>query len=196
MNIKKALTYIAIGFALTVLDFHITIGKASVGILPAFLGYFLLFLAYDKLGDYVAEKNYLKWVALILAAFYLLVWVGDIFNKEEYATIYGLVSAVKQSLHIISGVYFFLLFGVLENIAQDYNVPKKKTVRRLKYINFGAVVFAALLSFIAELVPLTFTAIVAICGGLVGVIATIITIFVLFGFTKALASQDAQPQQA
>ena len=196
MNIKKALTFIAVGFSLAVLDIHITIGSASVGILPAFLGYILLYLAYDQLGPYVEEKKYLKWVALILAIFYILVWVGEIFNKEEYETISGLIGAVKQSLHIVSGVYFFLLFSVLEVIAQDYNVPKLKRFRRLKFINFGAVVFSAFLAFIVELVPFVFTAIVVISGALVAAIAIIITIFVLFGFLKNLKTETVQTQKA
>ena len=48
MNIQKALTFIAFGFLFTLLNININ----SINFTPSFIGWILLFLAYDNLGTY------------------------------------------------------------------------------------------------------------------------------------------------
>ena len=67
MDLKKALTYVAIGFLFTLINLNITIGTITINFTPDFVGWILFFLAFDKLGSYVEGKTYLKWMALVLA---------------------------------------------------------------------------------------------------------------------------------
>ena len=75
MNIKKGISYVAFGFLFTLVNFNINFPSVSINIMPDFIGWLLFFLAFDKLGDYVSSKPYLKWMALALMIVSGAVWL-------------------------------------------------------------------------------------------------------------------------
>ena len=85
MNLKKALTFIAFGFLFTLVDLNLIVNGAQINFTPSFIGWILLFLAFDNLGDYVKDKIYLKWLSLILTVAYAVIWFLD-FAKPELST--------------------------------------------------------------------------------------------------------------
>ncbi|MBQ5442721.1 MAG: hypothetical protein IIT47_04050, partial [Oscillospiraceae bacterium] len=112
-------------------------------VIPDFIGWALLFRAYDMLGSYMEGKKYLKWAFLILLILSAVTWTYDLFMPEQAAP-----QLLYTVITLISVVAMFLFFGVLEKIAADYQSPRQSTLRMLKYINVvlhAAVVILAML---------------------------------------------------
>ena len=65
MNIKKALTYIAFGFAFTLINFNLTISNVTINIMPDFIGWILILLGINNLTDYV-DRPILKWGSVVM----------------------------------------------------------------------------------------------------------------------------------
>ena len=176
MDIKKALSYIAFGFLFTLVNFNLTLNGHSVNIMPEFVGWILFFLAFDKLGDYISDKTYMKWISLILViatgAIYILEIMGVEFDISIFKTICGLVSAG----------YLFILFGCLENVARDYGSNKESTLGILKIINLVLYVGATVLAIVANnpnLEGLVFLVMILLVMALVSAIITAVVLFKL-----------------
>ncbi|MBQ1384382.1 MAG: hypothetical protein IIY74_03210 [Firmicutes bacterium] len=48
------------GALFTLVNFNLTFGETSVNVMPNFAGWILVYLACGLLGDYIADKAYLK----------------------------------------------------------------------------------------------------------------------------------------
>ena len=55
MDLKKGLTYVSFGILFTLADFYLSIGNFQINIFPDFIGWILLYLAFDKFGEYTEE---------------------------------------------------------------------------------------------------------------------------------------------
>ena len=182
MDIKKGLSYVAFGFLFTLVNFNLTFNGTTVNIVPDFIGWILFFLAYDKLGDYLKDKIYLKWMSLGLAIFTAVEWILAIAKPELSMDI------VKTVMDIVSIVYTFILFGALEKIAYDYGSDKESTIHILKYLNiaiYALFVAAALLSALVD----EKYAVFALVFGLAALVAAIITCVVLFKLKKEISEK-------
>ena len=129
MDLKKALTYIAFGFLFTLANFNLSLNGTTVNIMPDFIGWILFFLAYDRLGDYISSRPYMKWAALILAVLSCGLWVlelaGSLFPAD----------ALRTVVNIASLIYMYVLFDCLERVTGDRIPQRTMTVRVLKYFN-------------------------------------------------------------
>ena len=65
-SLKRGLSFVAFGFLFTLVNLNLTLNGTTVNVIPDFIGWALLFRAYDMLGHYMDGKNYLKWTFLIL----------------------------------------------------------------------------------------------------------------------------------
>ena len=60
MNLRKGLTLIAFGFLFTLIDLNLTLNGKTLNVTPDFIGWILMYLAIDNLGDYADRKPILK----------------------------------------------------------------------------------------------------------------------------------------
>ena len=129
MNLKKGLSFVAFGFFFTLVNVNLRLNGTAVNITPDFVGWILLFLAFDKLGDYVAGKVYIKWLSLLLIVMSAAEWIYEVV-KPELDT-----GAVKTFNTVLGGIYMFLLLGVLAEIARDYSSPRAGILGVLRFLN-------------------------------------------------------------
>ncbi len=136
MNIQKSLSFIAFGFLFTLLNININ----SINFTPSFIGWILLFLAYDNLGTYTEGKIWLKWTALALAVLSLAVWILGLTNPDFSTRVLDAIISVT------SAVYLYFLLGILEHVADDYGSGLGKKLHTVKFINLVAVCLLELIA--------------------------------------------------
>ena len=189
MDIKKGLSYVAFGFMFTLINVNFTFESGTVNLMPDFVGWILFFLAYDKLGTYVSDKQYLKWLSLVLACVNGAVWAAELFNPELNLGILNTVVGACQAF------YMFMLFEALINIAGDFNSVRTEKLNTLRYFNLCIVIVLPVLGFLAEQFLLkdgTINPSAALTVGaisLIGFVAAFITMFTLFGLKKEIAAR-------
>lgn len=130
MDIKKGLTYIAFGFLFTFVNINLKISGTTVNITPAFIGWTLLFLSFSELGDYVKGRQVIKWCFLLLAIEDAAEWGMQIIKPEL-----TFPDTVSTAAAAAAAAVVFILFGILQKIADDYNSPRAETLGFLKYVN-------------------------------------------------------------
>ncbi len=186
-TLKKGISLIAFGFLFTLVSINLTLNGAKLNVTPDFIGWILFFVAYDKLGGYVAGKSWLKWTALVLGIVTGAFWVLDIASP-------GLdLGIVRTIVTVVCAVWSFVLFDVLERIALDHHSAHAGTIRTLKYVNviaYAVFVVLGLLggyagAYIGSGSALAVSGIAAVAG-VVALVAAIVTAFVLFRFRKEI----------
>ena len=197
-SLKRGLSFVAFGFLFTLVNLNLTLNGTTVNVIPDFIGWALLFRAYDMLGHYMDGKNYLKWTFLILLILSAVTWTYDLFMPEQ-ATPQILYTVIT----LISVVAMFILFGVLEKIAADYQSSRESTLRMLKYINVvlhASVVILALLfartvtqnGGVTEIAGTPYQVTLGTMMGLAGVaalVSAVVTAVVLFKLKGEISSK-------
>ena len=188
MDIKKGLSYVAFGFLFTLVNFNLTLNGGTVNVMPDFVGWILFFLAFDKLGTYISDKKYMKWISLILAVVTAALWILGMAKPELDVDVFNTLAAV------VSAVYMFILFGVLENIARDYKSSRAETIRMLKILNLVLYVAFMVLALAYYFVKEDALAVITAFIGITMLVAAIFTAFVLFALRKEV--KEYTPEEA
>ena len=183
MDVKKGLSYVAFGFLFTLVNINLSFNGTTVNIMPDFVGWILLFLAFDQLGSYMEEKSYLKWISLIMIILTAVRWVLDVFMTEINIDILSTVSA------IISAVYMFMLFGVLEKIARDYGSQRESTLHMVKILNLALYIAFALLGLLTLVTESMGIGTLTLIVGIAALVTAIITLVTLFKLKKEIGNQ-------
>ncbi|MBR3358555.1 MAG: hypothetical protein IKG46_12130 [Solobacterium sp.] len=178
MDIKKALKMTAFGFMFTLINLNLTLNGHTLNVMPDFIGWILLFIAFDKFGEYKDSMPWLKWMSAAIGAASFVQWVMGIANPEM--DIRYLITCAE----IAAAVYNFLFFGILIHVAEDMNSGVTERLSFLRY--FNAVIYAALavLSLVAAPENVAFIAMGVLILGLAALIAAIVTMFTLFKLSK------------
>ena len=179
MDIKKGISYIAFGFLFTLVNINLQLNGGSLNITPDFIGWILMFFAFDKLGSYVGGKGYMKWIALVLAIATGVVWVCGIAKPELDLDI------IKTVVSFVSMGYMFILFGILEGIARDHAPSFEKNISMLKIVNLVLYIAFFVTAMLAARDMNTF-AMPAFILGAAALIAAIITAVTLIKFGIAI----------
>lgn len=184
MDIKKGIKYIAIGFLFTLVNLNLTFSDVAINFTPDFVGWILFYLAFDKLGTYAEDKQYLKWTSLVLAIFYAVIWIFGIVKPDVN------IDLLEDIVSIVSVVYTFILFGILEKIAHDHAPLKEKTLRVLKYIN--VIFYAAFLicGLITVYSKSEMMAVPTMVFGVACLVAAVITCLTLFKLSKEISTKE------
>ena len=82
MDIKKALKMTAFGFMFTLINLNLKLNGHTLNVMPDFIGWILLFIAFDKFGEYKDSMPWLKWMSAAIGAASLVQWVMGIANPE------------------------------------------------------------------------------------------------------------------
>ena len=185
MNIKKALSFIAFGFMFTLIDLNLTFNGTSINVTPDFIGWILIFISLGYLGDYVSDKAYLKVVALLIAVCSAAIWLAGIVKPEINIDIF------KTIMGLVEAVFMFIFFGVIENIAKDYNSTRTGTITMLKWFNICSYLIVAVVALIYSKIKIEIAAPIFLIAGLIALVCAIITMFVLFGLRKEISEKLA-----
>ena len=180
MNIKKGITLIAVGFLFTLVNINITLNGNQISVTPDFIGWILFFLAFSELGQYINDKPYMKWLALVQVVLCAVSWILSIVSP-------GLnVSWLQMIINALSAVYMYILFIALEKVAADYNSKKEGTIRFLKYFNVASYVLLLIANLIAGGTNISTLSIIVIVAVVFAFAAAIMTAVVLFGLRKEI----------
>jgi hypothetical protein len=148
-----------------------------IDIMPDFIGWLLLFLAFDKLGDYGKGKEYLKWSAFAMMLATVVQYALTVVRPEtKYAT-FDLV------INILQALYVFLYLGIIEEVAEDIGSVRSDRIHTLRIVTLAIDVFLLLIQFFAVRadIPTAFTVIIA---GFASVIVLIMLLAALFKLRK------------
>ena len=173
-NIRRGLTFVAFGFLFTLVNINLTFPSGTVNVMPNFVGWILFFLAFDRLGSYVSDRPYLKWIALVLVILSAASWLLDIARPELGGDI------LHTIITVISTVYLFILFGPLQQIARDYGSTRAGTLNFLRYFNLAVGGILLLVELLGGLMSIESLVLAASIVGAAALVAAIITMVVLF----------------
>ena len=180
-NIRRGLTFVAVGFLFTLVNVTVN----NVNVTPNFVGWLLFFLAYPCLEKHAEGKEYLKWASLIIMIITLVRWVLDITH------LVGDTSTLDTIVGIASEIFMFILFGILENVANYYNrADFAGKLRRLKYMNLVFYIVFAVSVIVYSFNQSTLIAGIALISGLIELILAIIICVTLFKLDKEIANGE------
>lgn len=180
MNIKKAISLAAFGFMFVLVDFNLTLDGHTICVTPDFVGWILFYLSYDKLGEYISDKPVLKYLPLIMVILSGAIWVLDIVKPDAD------IFLLKPLANILSAVFMFLFFGVLENVAEDCGSTRTGSLRMLKYLNLACEIVLSVIGLLAKALDLRLVATLFLVVGLIAIGSAIATMFTLFGLRKEI----------
>ena len=177
-NIKKALSLVAFGFLLTLVNLNLKYNNFTINITPEFVGWILFFLAFDKLGDYGKGKEYIKWISLLLVIATAAFWVLDMAMPQLDTGIY------KTGVSLVEAYYIFVLFGMLTKIAEDCGSNKAGLLSFLKYLNIILILLFAGVGYYTAYNPIQSLVVLSTVIGMAALVSAIVTCIVLFGLRK------------
>ena len=175
MDLRKGLSLTAYGFLLLLVDVNLTLSGSTFCLTPDFVGWILLFLAWEPLGDYTASHRELHWIPAVMALVSGLEWAVKLFRPELWSSGLSVLSSLGA---LVTAAYVFLLFSALERLAADHQSPQERKLHTLKYLVIGleaAFCVTGLLTLALEQLAL----LVLILGvaALVTAVAAVVTLF-------------------
>ncbi len=179
MNLRKGLSFLAFGYLFVLVNFNLELNNLRVNLMPEFVGWILLFLAVPQLGSYTQDKPLLRWAPLALAVVSGLSWASGILLPEIPC-----LSRFQPLTGLLSAWYLYVLFGVLEVLAEDIGSNRGPTIRLLKYINVALALGVNLAAQIYAMTELEVAALAMVALGMLSLGAAIATLIVLFGLRK------------
>ena len=183
MNIKKALTYIAFGFAFTLINFNLTISNVTINIMPDFIGWILILLGINNLTDYV-DRPILKWGSVVMIIITLASWLLDIAKPELNIPI------LKTIITFLTAGYMYFLFELLIKVGNDYKAKQTSTLATLKIVYVGVYTILAIVSILLEYFSVNnslflFTLVIL----MLALSLAIVTLVTLFGLRNEVISK-------
>ena len=115
MKLRKGLTLIAFGFLFTLIDLNLTLNGKTLNVTPDFIGWILMYLAIDNLGDYADRKPILKLDYLLLAVLSLIQRILAVYDRN--VKIIGLIKS--QSDTMANGIVDLL--GMIQTANSEKN---------------------------------------------------------------------------
>ena len=185
MDIKKALTFTAFGFLFTLVNLNLNFGQSigPINFMPDFVGWALLYLALGKFGRFSEGKDYLRWVAIVMIILSGVLWVMQIMKVEMLSSVLTTVGT------IITLVFNFIYFGILEDVAEAYGSSRKDTIHLLKIVNLALYLGFTVMGIIALIKVHTATVAIAAVLGAAALVSAVIGLVVLFGLRKEISAR-------
>lgn len=181
MDIKKGLLYVAAGFFFTLVNLNITLNGSTFNLTPEFVGWILMFLSFEKLGTYVEDKRYLKWISLILAIVTAAMWLMALIKSEVS------VFPVNTIASLMAAFHEFVLFGCLQKIAADYGSKRADTLGMLRIINLVLYLGFTVTGFLTAIGRSAGYAAIFTLFGACALVAAVVTMVVLFKLNREIS---------
>ena len=188
MNLKKGLSYLAVGFLFTLVNINITMNNQTVNLMPEFVGWILLALAFVPMGKYTLFKDVLHWIPIVLAVYYAFAYLFAFVMPNVSFGWLGLIALILEL------VYFFRLFDCLESVARDYAfelVPRIHTLKILYIVCLVGVIVLMLLSL--TVYSFGIFPILLVVDSLAFLVVAVVICVTLFQLRKAVPDGGAEP---
>ena len=187
MQLRKAISLVAFGFLFIFVNFNLTFNGTAINIMPEFIGWILMFLAFAPLGSYMEGKRYMQWIPIIMAVFTAVFWILGIVKPELENPV---VSAIQTILNIVSAIYWFIMFTVLEKLADDCGSNKSSTLHIIKILSLVLYIIITVVAFFIGEGNFGFMATIFAISGIGLLVLVIVALFVLFGLRKEINRSD------
>lgn len=151
MNLKKGILYIILGYIFVFINLYMNFSGIMIDLLPNFIGWIFLLLAYNKLGYYVKDKKYLHFFPLIFLFIGLICDILIFFFFDFYASIIALIFG------LISLKYWNNIFNVISTIVDDKKIGKVNSIKTIKKLNIAICIVSILISVVDLFIPLLYT---------------------------------------
>lgn len=189
MDLKKAISLIAFGFLFVFVNINLSFNGLSINIMPQFIGWILLFLAFVPVGPYMQGRSYMQWIPLVMALVSAGTWYLDAFMPGLENPI---VEVLRFIFNIVSAVYWYIMFGILEKIANDTGSTRGPRINVIKVVSLVLYVTISIFTLLVAKVELAFLAILILLLGIALIVLVVIALFTLFGLRKDILRQNEQ----
>ena len=183
MNLKKGLSLIAFGFLFLLVDLRLTFNNSTITMIPDFVGWILLTMAFYEMGRYVNDKRYLVIISIIMAVLSGAYWLLELFK----ANIADNLSIVNTIMNIANAFYMYVLFGILVRIADNYGSRTRDTLSVLRYINLAVSIILLVIGFLINLENFRQFVWMITFSGVVALASAIASAIVLFRLKNEIA---------
>ena len=183
LNLKKGLTYIVIGFLFTFISLNLKLNTANIDITPDYVGWILIFMGFDLLGDYVKDMKYLKWAAIGMAVLSLISWIlaalSVSFDPDYLSTFINLAMIL----------YFYFLLDPIEKIAEDNGSLRVSSIRTVRMAMLGGIGLSVILFVLSFFADEKLTLFLVVMVMIIQVYVTIALAFDLFLVRKEISEK-------
>ena len=129
------MTNIFVGLIFLFLDLNINLGQISIGLLPAFVGYYLLARGLQTLPE-DADFSKARTLSLVMAVYTLVLYILNLLGLSSQL---GLLSWILESVRLV--VYFSILYLMNRGIGQlQVNTGKDLGAEQLRPLWLALVV--------------------------------------------------------
>lgn len=188
MSLRKAISYTAFGFLFVFVNFNLQFSGLTINIMPAFIGWILLFLSYGPYGDYMKGKSYMLWIPLVMTVAEGTIWFLGI-AKSELMESQG-IHIFSMIINIVSAVYWYLMFTILEKVADDNGTTRGPSIRVIKILSLILYIAINLCTLLTGVVDLALLGAVVLIGGIGLLVLVVVALVVLFGLRKEIRAAN------
>ena len=183
LNLKKGLTYIVIGFLFTFISLNLKLNTANIDITPDYVGWILIFMGFDLLGDYVKDMKYLKWAAIGMAVLSLISWILAALSVSldpDYLSTF---------INLAMILYFYFLLDPIEKIAEDNGSLRVSSIRTVRMAMLGGIGLSVILFVLSFFADEKLTLFLVVMVMIIQVYVTIALAFDLFLVRKEISEK-------
>ena len=183
LNLKKGLTYIVIGFLFTFISLNLKLNTANIDITPDYVGWILIFMGFDLLGDYVKDMKYLKWAAIGMAVLSLISWILAALSVSldpDYLSTF---------INLAMILYFYFLLDPIEKIAEDNGSLRVSSIRTVRMAMLGGIGLSVILFVLSFFADEKLTLFLVVMVMIIQVYVTIALAFDLFLVRKEISDK-------
>ena len=175
-DIKKGISYTAIGFLFVLVNLNFNFGSVRVNVMPNFIGWIMLTMAVKKLDQYTKDKKYLLYIGFFLSAAEILNWVLPLAKQDSLGWI------VSTVCYAVSVVFFYSYIGVLQNVAKDAGSKYANQLGIIRILVLAACIAGVFLSIFAGYLRIdsVYTVALAMVWFILDMVAALWACFIFF----------------
>ena len=176
MDLRAGLSLAARGLLFVMINLFCTLNGKLINLFPNFIGWVLLFLAYDSFGVFTKGRKYLEWLPFLLAAATLFDWIANFFAVE--------LLWLTVACGVLTLFYGHKLFCILRAVAQAHRSALERRILFLHVLQLSLYAALFVLSILYYKLPelenaLKIPVIVLFFADLLTAVFTCMTIFKL-----------------
>ena len=158
------------GFFFVLLDFNLTFNNVIIGLIPTFIGFFLIFKGINQLQDSAANFRKIKPWVIVMAILFTITYVMDLLGMYDHSSGFNVAFGI---LCLIASLY--IQYRIIRGIQEIEQVQDADLKSQALFSVWLIVAASSALSFLSLLFPA-----LALIFVLVSAIASIIFLIYLY----------------
>ncbi|MBQ6334601.1 MAG: hypothetical protein IJI46_06000 [Erysipelotrichaceae bacterium] len=184
MKLNQGIRLIAIGFLFTIINLNITTTSNTINVTPDFIGWLLIAAGLTKMKEYTRRKPYYLGGAVLLTLITIALWLTAIIFPKFDLRYY------EVGASLITGLYIFILLGLLAKIAKDHGSRHAHNLRVLRYAYLIVYILFQAIELTAIYLPLNVLSIITLIAGTAALVIAVATAIVLFKLSFDLEKEE------